>query len=110
MGGQGMFRSSFAEGLPAFGDSPQLRDKAVRLALRTRVLGDAELTLESEPLQSSRLIRSGDPLAFRATVDRIQIAPSIGRTRRPVVSRSINLYYDRSKGISTILKLICANG
>jgi hypothetical protein len=98
-----MSGSGFPEGLSAFGDSRQLRDKAVGFAFRTRVFSDAELALESKPLQSSRLVRSGDPLAFGASVDRIQIAPSRGNTDDgPMVSRSINPYYVRSKGISTI--------
>jgi hypothetical protein len=111
VGGQGMLGSRFPEGLPAFGDGRQLRDEAVGFAFRTRVLSDAELTLESKPLQSSGLVCSGDPLAFGATVDRIQIAPSIRRTRvGPMASRSITPYYVRWKGFSTILTLICANG
>lgn len=99
MGVEGMLGSSFPKGLSAFGDRCQLRDKAIGLPLRTRVFSDAELTLESKPLEGSRLVRRGDSLALGATVDGIQIAPTIARMRFSVVSRSINSYYVLSKGI-----------
>jgi hypothetical protein len=107
----GMLASSFPKGLPALGDRRQLRDEVVGLAFRTRVFSDAELTLESKPLQSSRLVRSGDPLALGATVDRTQTTLSFGRMHSPVVSRSTKLYYVRSnQNFAGPHRLICANG